>query len=82
MVVIDAIRAQYPLKELLIALQISKSSYFYQESKKGYDKYKTIRPIIHKIFGINSCCYGYLRTYDSLKMKQKRKKPAAPYFPP
>lgn len=67
MVVIDALRAQYPLKELLIALQISKSSYFYQESKKGYDKYKTIRPLIHKIFEINRCCYGYRRIYDSLK---------------
>ena len=67
MVIIDALRAQYPLKEFLIALQISKSSFFYQESKKGYDKYKTIRPLIHKIFEINRCCYGYRRIYDSLK---------------
>ena len=39
-ILIDAIKEKYPLKELLIELKISKSSYFYQENAmKLGDKY-------------------------------------------
>ena len=54
---IDALRGRYALKTLLSALQISKSSYFYQQTAiaKG-DKYAIVRPRLHAIFKQS---YGY-----------------------
>ncbi len=60
--VIDALRDKYSLNTLLKALQLSKSSYFYQRDAiaKG-DKYEAIRPRLKVIFKQNYESYGYRR---------------------
>ena len=60
--VIDALRNRYSLNTLLRAIQLSKSSYFYQRDAiaKG-DKYKAIRPRLKIIFKQNYESYGYRR---------------------
>ena len=59
---IDALREKYALKTLLKALQLSKSSYFYQRDAiaKG-DKYGAVRPRLRVIFKQNYESYGYRR---------------------
>ena len=66
--VIDALRDKYRLKELLEALQISKSSYCYQENRiHGSDKYANLRTAIQAVFCTTNGCYGYRRIHASLK---------------
>ena len=49
--VIDVLRDKYRLKELLETLQISKSSYCYQENRiHGLDKYANLRTEIQAVF--------------------------------
>lgn len=65
---IDALRNKYRLKELLSILNISKSSYCYQEKCLcGPDKYSNLREEIRKIFSKAKSCYGYRRIHASLK---------------
>ena len=65
--VIDALRDRYALKTLLSALQLSKSSYFYQQTAiaKG-DKYAIVRPRLHAIFKQSYESYGYRRVKAEL----------------
>lgn len=66
--VIDALRNKYRLKELLEALNISKSSYCYQENRiHGPDKYADIRTEIHTAFSTTNGCYGYRRIHAILR---------------
>ncbi len=66
--VIDALREKYRLKELLLVLDISKSSYCYQElCAKRPDKYAQIRTEIHVIFTSVDGRYGYRRVHAMLK---------------
>ncbi len=60
--VIDALRDKHSLNTLLKALQLLKSSYFYQRGAiaKG-DKYEAIRPRLKVIFKQNYESYGYRR---------------------
>jgi putative transposase len=65
---IDALRDRHPLEELMITLQISSSSYYYQRSAAKLEpKYTTIKEQMIDIFETNHCCYGYRRIYESLK---------------
>jgi putative transposase len=65
---IDALRDQHPLTELMRMLQISSSSYYYQRSEASLDsKYATIKEQIIHIFETNHSCYGYRRIYESLR---------------
>ena len=65
---IDALRNQYKLKELLPVLQLSKSSYCYQvQCLKREDKYKKLRDTIKELFVANNERYGYRRIYCLLK---------------
>jgi len=67
-VLIDAIRNQFKLKELLQKLQLSKSSYFYQKQVlEQPDKYLEERQLIVTIFTSNFCAYGYRRIHQALK---------------
>ena len=60
-VIIDALKNKYPLPDLLKQLELSKSSYYYQESAiRNPDKYADIRSRIHLFF-------GYRRIYGLLK---------------
>ena len=68
MVVIDALRHKYKLKELLSALQIAKSSYCYQKNViKREDKYAILRERIKEIFLSSDKRYGYRRIHISLR---------------
>lgn len=67
-VVIDALKDKYRLKELLAALKISKSSYYYQETALSKpDKYKELRAKIKEIFDSVHSCYGYRRIHIMIK---------------
>ncbi len=53
-VMIDVLKSKYPLPDLLESLEISKSSYYYQETvKKQPDKYSDIRSRICLLFHEN-----------------------------
>lgn len=65
---IDALRNQFNLKDLLQQLQLSKSSYFYQKQVlEQPDKYFEERQLIVTIFNSNFCAYGYRRIHQALK---------------
>lgn len=67
-VLIDALRDNYRLNELLSKLHISKSSYYYQEqSIRRGDPYSEFRARIHEIFQDVGRCYGYRRIHAILK---------------
>lgn len=67
-VVIDAMKDRYSLPDLLRALKIAKSSYYYQETVlKQPDKYNAVREKIIELFEENRSCYGYRRIYQQLK---------------
>lgn len=65
--VIDALRDNYPLKVLLHALEISKSSYFYQHKVfEAEDKYADVRECLDVLFPQNYSSYGYRRMREAL----------------
>ena len=67
-IVIDVLRSSYKLKDLLEALELSKSSYFYQRAALSKaDKYAQIKEKIHETFDQNYRCYGYRRIWYSLR---------------
>ena len=54
--VIDALKTKYQLKELLAATHMAKSSYFYQkEALLRQDKYIALREEVRTIFSRNRC---------------------------
>lgn len=66
--IIDALESKYSLPDLLKRLDLSRSSYYYQESSvKKYDKYSDIRARICLLFNENKQRYGYRRIYGLLK---------------
>ena len=72
-IVIDALRDQYPLKELLTALHIAKSSYCYQKrAMKKHDKYGELRTVLADLFNENYSCYGYRRLHSEVRKTGKR----------
>ena len=65
---IDALRNRYRLKTLLSVLQMSKSSYFYQEAAMAApDKYADVREKIRQAFDESSNRYGYRRIHAALR---------------
>ena len=63
-IVIDALRDRYLLKDLLVILNMAKSSYCYQESViRRPDKYAELRQDIRKAFDEASNRYGYHRLH-------------------
>lgn len=67
-VIIDALKSKYSLPVLLKRLELSKSSYYYQEfSMKKPDKHSDIRAKIRQLFEENKQRYGYRRIYGLLK---------------
>ena len=70
-VIIDALKSKYPLPDLLEHLELSKSSYYYQETvKKQPNKYSDIRNRICRLFHENKQRYGYRRIYGLLKREK------------
>ena len=67
-VIIDVLKNRYSLPQLLQKLQLSRSSYYYQEKAiKQEDKYKHLRGKIIRLFGENKSRYGYRRIHALLK---------------
>lgn len=65
---IDALRRFYPLSELLAALRLPRSSYYYQRAcERRPDKYAEARCTVTAIFDGNHRCYGYRRIGESLR---------------
>ncbi|MBK4772814.1 MAG: IS3 family transposase [Pantoea sp. Morm] len=65
---VDALKESYPVAELLSALQLARSCYFYHKaSLRLHDKYAEIRITIAKIFEGNYRCYGYRRLHAMLR---------------
>lgn len=65
--VIDALRKEFPLKDLLLVMCISKSSYCYSHNALANDKYKELRMQVRNIFEENDFRYGSLRIWTVLK---------------
>ena len=69
-IVIDALRSQYKLGDLLGYSGLAKSSYFYQKkSLVQTDKYQNLKRLIKEIFNKNHQCYGYRRFRMALNRK-------------
>ena len=69
-IIIDALRNDYCLKELLDLMNISQSSYFYQHNiQNRADKYTAIRKEIAAIFSESGNTYGYRRVHAILKRR-------------
>lgn len=67
-VIIDALKSKYSLPKLLNKLNISKSSYYYQEKALSQsDKYFSLRLRIKELFTENKRRYGYRRIHALLK---------------
>ena len=67
-VIIDVLKNRYSLPLLLQKLQLSKSSYYYQEqSLQKEDKYTLLRVRVIKLFTENKGRYGYRRIHALLK---------------
>ncbi|AUB78259.1 transposase [Spiribacter roseus] len=65
---VDALKGAYRLSELLKAVQLPRSSYYYQrEALQRPDKYAEARQAIATIFENNYRCYGYRRIGESLR---------------
>jgi transposase InsO family protein/transposase-like protein len=64
---VDALRQDYALADLLGAVGLSRSSYFYQRSRlQVADKYADVRQAMADIFECNYRCYGYRRMRAAL----------------
>lgn len=65
---IDALRTEYPLNDLLAMTSIPKSSYFYQkETVIQPDKYAALRIEVKEVFAENQSRYGYRRVHAVIK---------------
>ena len=65
---VDALQETYRLQELLTAVNLPRSSYYYhREALRRPDKYAEARQAIARIFDNNYRCYGYRRIGQSLR---------------
>lgn len=70
---VDALRGDYALSELIAQLQLPRSSYFYHKARTGVpDKYSEIRRTVTDIFDLNHRCYGYRRVHIALSRSGTR----------
>lgn len=71
-VIIDVLKNRYSLPLLLQKLQLSKSSYYYQEqSLQKEDKYTLLRVRVIELFTENKGRYGYRRIHALLKRENR-----------
>ena len=70
---VDALRNEHPLKELLDCVGISRSSYFYQRGRLlAEDKYGELKEKIRSLFEENGGRYGYRRIHALLRREGER----------
>lgn len=68
---VDALKDTYSLPELLGALGLARSSYFYHKARLGlHDKYADVRHAMAEIFNSNHRCYGYRRIHAVLRQRK------------
>ena len=68
---IDALKQTYALPELLAALSLARSSYFYHRARLLVaDRHAHARRVIADIFELNHRCYGYRRIRAALIRQQ------------
>lgn len=65
-ILVDALRNEFPLQEILSALALCRSTYYYQRKARTRDKYAKLRIRIRAISTSNYGCYGYRRTHAIL----------------
>ena len=69
-ILVDALRANFPLKSLFQQLKLPKSSYFYHRNQLTLtDKYEEKRLLLTEIFNENDARYGYRRLHAEMKNK-------------
>ena len=67
-VIVDALRNKYSLPQLLGKVRLSRSSYYYKETKKhAPNKYENLTARIKELFEENKSRYGYRRIHHLLK---------------
>jgi putative transposase len=72
-ILIDALRSEHPLKELLDCLGMARSSYFYHHRIASMpDKYERLRCRITELFEKNGRRYGYRRIHALLRRENIR----------
>lgn len=65
---VDALRTQYKVADLIKAIGVARSTYFAQERAiKAGDKYAELRVRIRQAFEACGRCYGYRRIHEALK---------------
>jgi transposase InsO family protein len=70
---VDALKHEYPIAELLSQLGLARSSYFYQRARlRAPDKFSDVRTTMVDIFQSNHRCYGYRRMRAALLQRQLR----------
>ena len=68
---VDALKLTYALSELLVELDLARSTYFYHRaSLRKPDKYADARLAITEVFECNHRCYGYRRMRAALHRRQ------------
>ena len=68
---VDALKEEYGLADLLVRLDLARSSYFYHRSPlRIADKYAYVRRTMTEIFDSNHRTYGYRRIQASLNRQQ------------
>ena len=68
---VDALKHIYALSDLLVELDLARSSYFYHFARlKSPDKYADARVAITEVFQSNHRCYGYRRLRAALGRRQ------------
>lgn len=69
-VIVDALRGQYSLPNLLIGIDLPRSSYYYHKKvNQNPEKYMSERKLIKITFESNHSCYGYRRIKAGLSKK-------------
>ena len=69
--VVSALKKDFSIKELLLIINLKRSTYFYELKQINYDKYEKIRSLIKTIFEENYQCYGYRRIKGVLNEEYK-----------
>jgi len=72
-ILVDALRSEHPLKELLVYLKLARSSYFYHRKIASLpDKYEKLRHRVIELFHKNKGRYGYRRIHALLAREGTR----------
>ncbi len=64
--VVDALSGRHPVADLLGAVHMASSSYFYQLKAMKRDKYEQVRELLRIGFDKNKQCFGYRRMHAHL----------------